>query len=79
MFVCIECGVLFEDPVEWEEHHGLEHGPYEHWTGCPSCHSGYAEAHRCDECSEWIVDDYIKVGDKRYCSECYWPMELGEE
>ena len=79
MFICLECGTLFEDPVEWEERHGLDYGPYEHWTGCPFCHGGYTEAHRCDECDEWIVDDYIKVGDKRYCSECCLSMELGEE
>ena len=79
LFVCLECGTLFEDPVEWEEFHGLDRGPYEIWTGCPSCNCGYVEAHQCDECGEWIVDDYIKVGDKRYCRECCLPMELGEE
>ena len=79
LFVCIECGNLFETPDEWEETHGLDHGPYEHWTGCPACGGRYTDAHRCDECEEWIVDDYIKVGGKRYCSECCLPMELGEE
>ena len=79
MFVCLECGALFESPVEWVEKHNLDYGPYEHWTGCPSCYGGYTETYRCAECDEWIVDDYIKVGDKRYCSECCLQMELGEE
>ena len=79
LLVCLECGALFEEPAEWEEKHGLDCGPYERWSGCPSCYGGYTDAHRCNECEEWIVDDYIKIGDKRYCSECYLPMELGEE
>lgn len=79
MLVCLECLRLFEEPQYWEERHGLDTPPYEQMSGCPFCGGAYSETHRCNECDEWIVDSYIKVGDKRYCSECCLPMELGEE
>lgn len=79
MYVCIECGNLFENPIEWVETHGLDTPPYEHWSGSPCCRSNYTEAFRCNECDDWITGDYIRVGDKRYCDSCYSHMELGDE
>ena len=80
MFVCKECGHLFDEPIEWEERHGFSYPPFEQWSGCPMCRGAYAEAHKCDCCDEWIVDDYIKTDDgTRYCSECYCRYELGDE
>ncbi len=80
MFVCIECGRLFEEPTYWEETHGLDTPPYEKWSGCPICYGSYTKAHQCDCCEEWIVSDYIKTeDDKRYCSECYQSREIGDE
>lgn len=79
MFVCTNCGYLFEEPCEWEERHGFSHGPFERWRGCPKCYEPYVEAHKCDSCRDWIDGEYIKVGDKRYCSNCYIHYEIGEE
>jgi hypothetical protein len=80
MFVCIECGRLFEKPIYWEETHGLNSSPFEKWSGCPKCYGAYTEAHQCDCCDEWIIDDYIKTEDgQRYCSECYQKHEIGDE
>lgn len=79
LFVCLECGEIFEEPVYWEETHGLDTPPYEQWSGCPYCKGCYTEAHRCDCCDEWITDDYIIVNENRYCQDCYRPVELGEE
>ena len=79
MFVCLECGRLFEEPAVWEEKHGLDYGPYELWSGCPLCHGGYTETYRCDCCDEFITGDYIMVDDKRYCSDCCVSMTIGEE
>ena len=80
MFVCLDCGRVFEDPIHWEETHGLDTPPYEHFTGCPYCGGAYTEAHRCDCCEEWIVDDYYKTDDgQRYCEDCIRKIRLGDE
>ena len=80
MFVCIECGRVFEEPVSWEEKHGLDSPPYEELTGCPYCYGAYTEAYRCVCCDEFISDNYIKTeDDKRYCNNCFTHMKLGEE
>ena len=78
-YVCLDCGYVFDKPIVWVEKHGLDTPPYEQFNGCPKCGGAYTEAHKCDCCNEWITDDYIKVGDKRYCDNCYCHYELGEE
>lgn len=81
MLVCLDCGnIFFEDDIEyWEEHHGLDHGPYECCSGCPRCGGAYTETYRCNACGEWITDNYIKVDDMRFCDNCFYLMELGDE
>ena len=81
MFVCIECGHIFEEPQRWEETHGLDCGPYEQFSGCNICGGAYTEAYKCDSCNEWITTErYSKTknGD-RYCEECFTVFELGDE
>lgn len=82
LFVCIECGKLFEAPANWKENRGECFGfpTYEELSGCPYCYGNYTEAHRCNCCGEWITGDYIKVEDSnRYCENCFIHMELGDE
>ena len=79
MFVCIDCGEVFEESKHWQERHGLDTPPYEEWTGCPQCGGSYTIAYRCDDCGEWITDEYIKIDDARYCSNCYQITDLGDE
>ena len=80
MFVCIECGRLFEEPQYWEEKHGLNSPPYEQMSGCQFCGGAYAETFRCDCCGDWITGDYIKTDDgERYCTNCVFHYEIGEE
>jgi hypothetical protein len=80
LFVCLECGYVFEDPIIWEELYPYGEGyAGKKMSGCPSCYGAYTKAYRCDCCDEWIVDDYIKIEDKRYCQECYQSVELGRE
>lgn len=72
MFVCKDCGRIFEEPREYTETHGLDSPPYEHWRGCPLCGGTYTEAIRCDGCGEYIVGEYIKTIDYRYyCENCF--------
>ena len=79
LFVCLECGNIFEESNQWQETHGLDSGPYECFSGCPHCGGIYTKAYQCDSCDEWIVDDYIKIGDNRYCQDCWVLIELGDE
>ncbi len=79
MFVCEECGHIFEDTKHYVEKHNLDYGPYEEWDGCPICSGNYVEAHKCDCCDEWIVEAYVKVEDQRYCQECYQVYGIGDE
>ena len=80
MFICLECGTLFEEPEYWTETHGLDTPPYEHCCGCPSCSGAFTETYRCDSCDEWIVGSYIKLENgERICEDCYITYELGEE
>ena len=81
LFVCIECGRTFEEPVYWTERHGLDAPPYERLSGCPHCQGSYTEAYECDCCNEWITTEtYVKTEDgKRYCEDCFCLFNLGDE
>lgn len=79
MYVCLDCQKIFDDPEYWEEKHNLDTPPYEKLSGCPYCGGAYANAYECSHCGDWIVDNYIKIGEKRYCQDCYCEYELGEE
>ena len=80
MYICLDCGRIFEESSHFTDKHGLDSGPYEEYDGCPQCGGAYVEAHRCDCCGEYIVDTYIKLeSGERICSECYTTHELGEE
>ena len=80
MFVCIECGALFEQPKYCIETHGFTFPPYETWDGCPKCTGAFVKAHKCDCCGEYITGDYIKTdNDRRFCENCYCSHEIGDE
>ena len=81
LFVCVECGKVFSHPVKWKEDRGEYFGfpAYEEYWGSPCCYEDYVEAKSCDECGEWITDDYFKIGNQRYCQNCCRQYELGEE
>lgn len=80
MWICIECGNTFDDPMCWEQTHGLDTPPYETVYGSPCCAGSYAKARRCSCCDAFIIGDYIKTDDgERYCENCYQTYELGEE
>lgn len=79
MFVCSECGHLFQESKHYVETHGFNYGPYEEWDGCPYCSGAYTETYQCEGCGKWIADEYVKIDDNRYCSDCYEVFQLGEE
>lgn len=77
MFVCKECGELFEDPVYWKERHNLDTPPYEEMCGSPCCYGAFEDAEKCDCCEEYIEGAYIITeDDKKYCKDCYRIVEV---
>ena len=77
MWVCVECGELFEEPEHYVEKHNLDSPPYEEWDGCPECAGTFVEAFRCDCCDEFITGDYFEIENgKKYCQECCRSYEL---
>lgn len=42
-FVCYDCGIEFDEPIEWMEYRGECHGSpsYEKTYGCPICQGSF--------------------------------------
>ena len=80
MYICLECCKFFERPRLYVDTHGLDTPPYEEHYGCVYCGGAYTEAHKCDGCGNYIIGDYVKLqSGERFCENCYYIMELGEE
>lgn len=79
MFICLDCGCVFDEPKHWIETHGLNSPPYEEWNGCPSCGGAYAETYKCDGCNDWLCGTYAETKNgNKYCENCYEIREVGE-
>lgn len=79
MFICLDCGCVFDEPKYWIETHGLGSPPYEEWDGCPSCGGAYAETYKCDGCNDWLCGTYAETKNgNKYCENCYEIREVGE-
>lgn len=78
IFVCRNCGSLFEEPDYYLERHGLDTPPYEHIDMCPVCKSSdIAETFQCALCGEYIISQYIQLSNGLYiCSDCYTENEI---
>ena len=59
MFICLDCGEIFEKPKIFTETHGLGSHPYEELYGCALCGGSYAETYKCDVCGKYVEDEYI--------------------
>ncbi len=69
MYRCENCRHLFEEGEQaaWEEKHGLDTPPYEKWSGCPLCRSGYEEVYQCKKCGDWHAKSELYEG---WCEKC---------
>jgi methionyl-tRNA synthetase len=69
MYVCPNCGCVFESPKLYSDFQGEVFGApsYETYTGCPNCGSGYDEAIQCEICGECYPENQIYRG---YCEKC---------
>lgn len=73
MYICLDCGCIFENPRKYVETHGLDSPPYEEWNGCPYCGGVYTEARKCDGCEKWIDGEFVEIlpSHEVYCDECF--------
>ena len=77
MFVCLDCGHVFEWPEDYTETHGLDTPPYEHFSGCPVCGGDYVETVQCDWCGEYITGKFVELSDGTVlCSDCYTERDI---
>ena len=80
MYLCIECGALFDEPRRTIETHGLDGPPYEVWNVCPECGGAYVETVRCHMCADWITSDYVELNNGSiFCSDCYVVKNITED
>ena len=72
MYLCLDCGGIFETPGEYIESHGLDSPPYETLLCCPYCDGDYVETVRCAQCDEWIEGKYVELDDgTMICDNCF--------
>lgn len=63
MWICNDCGAVFENPREY-----YEHDTGYHEIDCPHCGSGdIDEAKRCSGCDEWVNEKNLVNG---LCPAC---------
>ena len=76
MFICKNCGEVFDEPKIYEEHHPYGMGyAIEEFAVCPYCNdTSITEAKQCENCGEW----FDEIEDDGLCDECYGDL-YGEE
>lgn len=71
MYICTECGHVFEEGEERVESDCLGecHGSpsYEKYRVCPECGGDYDEAVRCEECGHYAPKSELESG---LCPDC---------
>ena len=61
MYICLECGEVFESCSEWAEPHG------EDMCGCPYCGGAFEIAMKCNICGKYHLEDDLING---ICEDC---------
>ena len=70
MYICENCGEVFDEPKTIYETHGLPCPPYEAWSACPNCEStNISDAKQCSHCGEWVAETREDL-----CDVCYGDM-----
>ena len=72
-YVCLECETEFDQPIRYQERHGLDAVPFEELNVCPHCGSDYyIPAEHCDLCGKPFLDEYIiTIDNVQICNNCY--------
>lgn len=78
MWICLECGALFEDlddSVKVEEGHAFNYGLMETFHYC-HCGGDLEKACQCSECGEWFSKYDLNYD---LCDKCYKEEDDYEE
>lgn len=74
MYICEECGAMFEQPrITYESHPYGEGWATEEGAVCPCCGEGglFPEAIQCEYCGEYFaLKDVDYIGQHWYCEVC---------
>lgn len=72
MYVCIDCGRVFETPKQYRELIPGEPLPFDEWLGCPECAGDYVRTRSCIVCGDYIRGRYYRItGTHDYiCDNC---------
>ena len=62
MYKCDDCGLIFNEPKAFYEHHG--EGMNEMFIACPECGGAFSNVEKCVICGEI----HTEIGD--YCKSC---------
>lgn len=64
MFICLDCGKVFENPKMEKEYRGECFGypSYEAISYCPYCEGDYEEAEECERCENFFNCESIEQG-----------------
>ena len=70
MYICKNCGNVFEELDSWTESHPYGEGyADEYWSGCPYCNStSVDEAELCEICDEYESAEDMHDG---VCDKCF--------
>lgn len=71
MYICNNCGEVFEDCKIIKEHHPYGMGTAtESWAVCPHCEdTDIQEAKKCERCGEYVAERHEGL-----CEVCYGDM-----
>lgn len=72
MYLCLECGHVFDEAKCYIETHNMDTPPYEMRRGCPNCSGSYVKATLCSQCGELVTGYYAVLKDRSVlCDNCY--------
>ena len=79
MFICDDCGEVFEEPAAYYESREFWGASCQEAFGaCPNCGStDYDVAMRCDRCGEWVIDGHWT--DIFLCDICFDDLYGGSD
>jgi RecJ-like exonuclease len=66
LFICEDCGFVFQQPYNYRENYGLFGSPFERLSVCPACGGTFAEAKVCELCGGYFTD----TEDTGVCPKC---------
>lgn len=67
IYVCDQCGGVFDGPYHITERHGFLEPPFEQIPVSPCCEADFSNGAECAECGRIVSEDNIEYG---LCGSC---------